>query len=165
MSTAGDTVYGTATLPGTRHEGASRTGELSAAAAVAADETGYSDFPCSVAQERFWLLDRLEPGNPAYNVAVRWRLEGEVSSELLESAWNEILARHEILRTRFLEVDGRRAVDGGGALEPAQPAGRDPTAAGRRRGRATGLGGSAVRTVPHGSFEALASGILRNDSR
>lgn len=67
----------------------------------------YSDFPCSVAQERFWLLDRLEPGNPAYNVAVRWQLEGSVATVLLEQAWNEILARHEILRTRFLEIDGR----------------------------------------------------------
>ena len=67
----------------------------------------YSDFPCSVAQERFWLLDRLEPGNPAYNVAVRWQLEGTVATALLERAWNEILARHEILRTRFLEIDGR----------------------------------------------------------
>src|SRR5580704_15616634 len=67
----------------------------------------YSDFPCSVAQERFWLLDRLEPGNPAYNVAVRWQLEGTVSTALLERAWNEILARHEILRTRFLEIDGK----------------------------------------------------------
>ena len=34
-----------------------------------------TDFPCSVAQERFWLLDRLEPGNASYNVAVRWRLD------------------------------------------------------------------------------------------
>ncbi len=72
-----------------------------------ADPPGHCDFPCSVAQERFWLLDRLEPGNPAYNVAVRWQLEGPLDTALLEQAWNEILARHEILRTRFLEIDGR----------------------------------------------------------
>jgi len=65
-----------------------------------------TDFPCSVTQERFWLLDRLEPGNNSYNVAVRWRLEGHVSSELLERAWHIIIERHEILRTVFLEVDG-----------------------------------------------------------
>jgi non-ribosomal peptide synthetase component F/thioesterase domain-containing protein/acyl carrier protein len=70
-------------------------------------EPSYSDFPCSVAQERFWLLDRLEPGNPSYNVAVRWRLEGRIATDLLESAWREIIARHEILRTRFLEIDGK----------------------------------------------------------
>jgi non-ribosomal peptide synthetase component F/thioesterase domain-containing protein len=67
----------------------------------------YTDFPCSVAQERFWLLDRLEPGNPSYNVAVRWQLQGRVSSSVLEQAWRDIIARHEILRTRFLEIDGK----------------------------------------------------------
>jgi non-ribosomal peptide synthetase component F/thioesterase domain-containing protein len=71
-----------------------------------APEADYSDFSCSVAQERFWLLDRLEPGNSSYNVAVRWRLEGRVSSALLERAWLEIIQRHEILRTIFLEMDG-----------------------------------------------------------
>ena len=68
---------------------------------------GVTDFPCSVSQERFWLLDRLEPGNASYNVAVRWRLEGRLNTELLEEAWREIIARHEILRTHFLEVDGK----------------------------------------------------------
>jgi non-ribosomal peptide synthetase component F/thioesterase domain-containing protein len=63
-------------------------------------------FPCSVAQERFWLLDRLDPGNASYNVAVRWRLEGRVSTELLQAAWLKIIERHEILRTVFPEVDG-----------------------------------------------------------
>lgn len=65
------------------------------------------DFRCSAAQERFWLLDRLEPGNPAYNVAVRWRLEGTISPLLLEQAWERILQRHEILRTVFIEEDSK----------------------------------------------------------
>lgn len=64
------------------------------------------EFPCSVAQERFWLLDRLEPGNSSYNVAVRWRLEGHVATDLLEKTWLAIIERHEILRTVFREVDG-----------------------------------------------------------
>jgi non-ribosomal peptide synthetase component F/thioesterase domain-containing protein len=80
------------------------TGNSAVSEEVSADIT---DFPCSVAQERFWLLDRLEPGNASYNVAVRWRLEGRVSKELLEDAWQTIISRHEILRTRFLEVDGK----------------------------------------------------------
>ena len=65
-----------------------------------------TDFPCSVAQERFWLLDRLDPGNAAYNVAVRWRLEGRIATDLLEHAWLAIIDRHEILRSQFFEVDG-----------------------------------------------------------
>jgi non-ribosomal peptide synthetase component F/thioesterase domain-containing protein len=65
-----------------------------------------TEFPCSVAQERFWLLDRLDPGNASYNVAVRWRLEGRVATDILERAWLTIIERHEILRTTFHEVDG-----------------------------------------------------------
>jgi len=65
-----------------------------------------SDFPCSVAQERFWLLDRLDPGSSSYNVAVRWRLEGRVLIDVLQAAWLKIIERHEILRTVFLEIDG-----------------------------------------------------------
>jgi non-ribosomal peptide synthetase component F/thioesterase domain-containing protein len=64
------------------------------------------DFPCSPAQERFWLLDRLDPGNSAYNVAVRWRLEGRIATDLLERSWLKIIERHEVLRTVFLEVEG-----------------------------------------------------------
>jgi non-ribosomal peptide synthetase component F/thioesterase domain-containing protein/acyl carrier protein len=65
-----------------------------------------SDFPCSVAQERFWLLDRLDPGSSSYNVAVRWRLEGRVLIDVLQASWLKIIERHEILRTVFLEIDG-----------------------------------------------------------
>ncbi len=65
-----------------------------------------TDFPCSVGQERFWLLDRLDPGNSSYNVAVRWRLEGLLSTSLLQTAWDTIIERHEILRTQFLELHG-----------------------------------------------------------
>jgi non-ribosomal peptide synthetase component F/thioesterase domain-containing protein len=65
-----------------------------------------TDFPCSPAQERFWLLDRLDPGNSAYNVAVRWRLEGRVATDLLEKSWLKIIERHEVLRTVFLETEG-----------------------------------------------------------
>jgi len=81
--------------------------DTAAGSAEAAHEPLSTDFPCSVAQERFWLLDRLEPGNPSYNVAVRWQLLGHVDCELLERAWREVITRHEVLRTRFLEVDGK----------------------------------------------------------
>jgi amino acid adenylation domain-containing protein len=77
-----------------------------AAAAADAQPAEPTDFPCSVAQERFWLLDRLDPGNASFNVAVRWRLEGRISTDLLEQAWHTIIERHEILRTIFRDVDG-----------------------------------------------------------
>ena len=63
-------------------------------------------FPCSLQQQQFWVLDRLEPGNAALNVAVRWQLDGRVSAEMMEQAFRVILDRHEVLRTRFIETGG-----------------------------------------------------------
>jgi amino acid adenylation domain-containing protein len=63
-------------------------------------------FPTTLAQQRFWVLDRLDPGNPALNVAVRWRLEGELSVAVIEQAFKFIIARHAPLRTAFIEADG-----------------------------------------------------------
>ena len=90
-------------------EAANETTSSAAASDRPADsemQADRTDFPCSVTQERFWLLDRLDPGNASYNVAVRWRLEGQVSIDLLSRAWAAIIERHEILRTTFHEVDG-----------------------------------------------------------
>ena len=58
-------------------------------------------FPASITQRRFWVLDQLEPGNPAFNIAVRFRLKGHLNSAILERAFNEMVRRHEILRTSF----------------------------------------------------------------
>jgi amino acid adenylation domain-containing protein len=63
-------------------------------------------YPASLAQQRFWVLDKLEPGNPALNVAVRWRIEGDLPAELIEKAFAQIVKRHETLRTLFIEIDG-----------------------------------------------------------
>ncbi len=63
-------------------------------------------YPASLGQRRFWLLDKLEPGNPALNVAVRWRIEGDLSANLIEKAFAQIVERHETLRTSFIEIDG-----------------------------------------------------------
>ena len=62
--------------------------------------------PCSHAQRRFWVLDRLDPGDPALNVAVRWRLEGDIPVASAERAFRLIIARHETLRSYFEQVDG-----------------------------------------------------------
>jgi amino acid adenylation domain-containing protein len=63
-------------------------------------------YPASLAQQRFWLLDKLAPGNPALNVAVRWRIEGDLPAKLIEKAFAQIIERHETLRTSFIEIDG-----------------------------------------------------------
>jgi amino acid adenylation domain-containing protein len=63
--------------------------------------------PLSFAQERLWFLDRLLPGTSAYNESLSLRLEGALDAAALERALVEIVRRHESLRTRFAEVDGR----------------------------------------------------------
>ena len=65
-----------------------------------------AQYPASLAQQRFWVLDKLEPRNSALNVAVRWRIEGDLPVELIEKAFVQIVERHETLRTSFIEIDG-----------------------------------------------------------
>ncbi len=63
-------------------------------------------YPASLAQTRFWLIDALDPGTAALNVAVQWGLYGPVDHARAEQAFRRIVARHEILRTALVEVDG-----------------------------------------------------------
>jgi hypothetical protein len=66
-------------------------------------------FPVTLAQESLWYLDQLEPGNPAWNIAVRFRLKGPLDVSTLEKAVNEVVSRHEILRTTFSTESGAPA--------------------------------------------------------
>ena len=61
-------------------------------------------FPLSSAQARVWKADRKNPGDPAYNCAFRWRLTGSLEIRVLERAVNEIVCRHEILRSTFTQI-------------------------------------------------------------
>ncbi|GAA2356708.1 hypothetical protein Cme02nite_50090 [Catellatospora methionotrophica] len=62
--------------------------------------------PLSLPQERVWFLERFAPGNLAYNTQVSVRLRGPLDHGALAGALTRIVARHEVLRTRFVEVDG-----------------------------------------------------------
>ncbi|MFD8783727.1 amino acid adenylation domain-containing protein [Kitasatospora sp. NPDC059599] len=62
--------------------------------------------PLSFAQQRLWLLDRLRPGTAEYVLPVGWELRGPLDVTALRRALAEVSARHEVLRTRYLEVDG-----------------------------------------------------------
>jgi amino acid adenylation domain-containing protein len=63
--------------------------------------------PLSFAQQRLWLLDQLEPGNPAYNISTVYRLRGPLDVAALEQSFNEIVRRHGTLRTSFTRLDDR----------------------------------------------------------
>ena len=58
-------------------------------------------FPATHTQQAFWYLDRLERGNPAWNIAVRFELKGNLDPHRLEAAINVVVNRHESLRTTF----------------------------------------------------------------
>ena len=76
--------------PAPRIERAARTGAL----------------PLSFAQQRLWFLDQLEPGSAFYNVPAAIRLNGRLDVRALGEAFQEIVRRHETLRTSFRNVNG-----------------------------------------------------------
>ena len=65
-----------------------------------------STFPASYAQQRLWFLDQLEPATALYNVPAAFRLRGRLDVGALERSLNEIVQRHEALRTTFDSRDG-----------------------------------------------------------
>ncbi len=73
--------------------------------------------PLSFAQERLWLIDRIEPGTPIYNLPAALRLVGAVEPATLAATLGEIVRRHETLRTRFAPAGG----DGGHPVQIVEP--------------------------------------------
>jgi amino acid adenylation domain-containing protein len=65
------------------------------------------DLALSFAQQRLWFFDQLEPGLSAYNIPAAVRFQGPLNLAALERSLNEIVKRHESLRTTFGKVDGR----------------------------------------------------------
>lgn len=63
-------------------------------------------FPASFAQQRLWFLEQMEPLTPTYNVPQAVRLQGPLDAALLERCLQEIVDRHESLRTTFSSPDG-----------------------------------------------------------
>jgi amino acid adenylation domain-containing protein len=69
---------------------------------VARDER----IPLSYAQQRLWFIDQLEPGNSLYNISAMYRMWGNLDLKALEKTIDEIVRRHESLRTTFRSQDG-----------------------------------------------------------
>ncbi|HXE84188.1 MAG TPA: amino acid adenylation domain-containing protein, partial [Gemmatimonadales bacterium] len=62
--------------------------------------------PLSFIQRQMWVLDQMTPGNPAYNLLAGYRLRGHLDVRMLERSFNEIIKRHETLRTTFSAEGG-----------------------------------------------------------
>ncbi|MEV4315698.1 amino acid adenylation domain-containing protein [Actinocrispum sp. NPDC049592] len=62
--------------------------------------------PLSFAQHRLWFLDRMVPGSPAYNVVMTFAIRGPLRPEIMGQAVDEIVRRHEALRTTLPDEDG-----------------------------------------------------------
>lgn len=68
-----------------------------------------ADAPLSFAQQRLWVLDQLEQGNASYHIPLAVHLSGQLHSAELVQSLNEIIRRHEALRTVFTHADGQPA--------------------------------------------------------
>lgn len=62
--------------------------------------------PMSFAQERLWFFEQLHPYRAAYNMASSFRIRGDLDLDRLALAFAAVVARHEVLRSRFEDKDG-----------------------------------------------------------
>jgi len=88
-------------------EAASRAGESLQPQPVTKVSRERNGFPLSFAQQRLWFLHQLQLDEAAYNLPVAVRLTGQLDLNALERTLTEVVRRHEVLRTSFIEVDGR----------------------------------------------------------
>ncbi|VVJ22267.1 Polyketide synthase modules and related proteins [Amycolatopsis camponoti] len=73
--------------------------------------------PLSPVQRGLWFAERLAPGSAEYLVPLALRIEGDLDVEALAGALSAVVARHEVLRSRFVEVDGEPAQ----VVDPVRP--------------------------------------------
>uniref|UniRef100_UPI00359348D0 condensation domain-containing protein n=1 Tax=Chamaesiphon sp. TaxID=2814140 RepID=UPI00359348D0 len=65
------------------------------------------EMPLSFAQQRLWFIDQLEPNSSTYNMPGAIRLKGQLDIASLERTLQEIIRRHEALRTNFISHNGQ----------------------------------------------------------
>ena len=112
---------------------------LRAARPVGATAPRDRPLPLSPAQERLWLLDQLRPGGTEYLIPVAYRLSENLDPAALGRALSAVVARHEILRTRYVQVDDepRRLSTRAGRYASPNTARSESTASRRFSPRAT----------------------------
>jgi acyl carrier protein len=88
-----------------RVEAEMKAGQGLQAPAIERVERGIG-LPLSFAQQRLWFFNQMNPESRIYNILTAIKLEGELNVQSLERSLNEIVERHEILRTTFDMLDG-----------------------------------------------------------
>src|SRR5690242_2713400 len=89
------------------HRRLAASGLADADAEIAPPPADAGPLPASLMQQRLWLLDQMEPGNPFYILPLLgFRLQGPLDARALAAALSEIAHRHEALRTTFAALDG-----------------------------------------------------------
>jgi amino acid adenylation domain-containing protein len=68
---------------------------------------GTKTYPLSYAQQRLWFVDQLTPGSPHYHQYMAVRVEVPLDTGVLQRVVDEIVRRHDSLRTTFRSIDGR----------------------------------------------------------
>ena len=68
---------------------------------------GNNTAPLSFAQQRMWMLYQFDPDSSVYNIGSNMVLRGPLDVPVLEQSLNEVIRRHESLRTTFTEIDGQ----------------------------------------------------------
>ena len=112
----------------------------------------------SYAQQRLWFIDQLQSGSSSYNISAALRLKGALDVEALRMSFDEIVQRHEILRTTFVadEGQGRQVINQHQrwelptiSLEPLSPDEQEEVIKARFKGDA------------HTSFDLINGPLLR----
>ncbi|WP_370640379.1 amino acid adenylation domain-containing protein, partial [Myxococcus sp. XM-1-1-1] len=73
---------------------------------VARGGPGTGDHPASFAQQRLWFIQQLDPASTAYHIPLAFSLRGPLDTQALERALNELVRRHDVLRTTLMAKDG-----------------------------------------------------------
>ncbi|SHM78912.1 amino acid adenylation domain-containing protein, partial [Duganella sacchari] len=102
--------------------------------------------PLSFAQQRLWFLDQYEPGAAVYNMPAALRLRGNLDATSLQNALNEIVQRHECLRTHYVQQEGMPQQVIVSRLSLALPV-------------------TDLRDLPHGEREARAEWLIEAEAQ
>ncbi len=93
-----------------RQSAAPASGDAPPGRCAASSDHEPSQVPATPEQEQIWLVDQLNPGSPAFVISFALRMKGPLDRVALERAFEEIVRRHEALRTTFRAGDDGRPV-------------------------------------------------------